>query len=131
MRKIPLLMITSRDEDLGELTALLQTTLWDVNRLTHLEDADAALKAASVPILLIDREAAGACWQTALKRLVGMRRSASVILLSNVSDAYLWDEVVKQGGFDLLTRPFKKDKVLSMFLFAYAHCRAPWPKRVS
>jgi FixJ family two-component response regulator len=65
-----------------------------------------------------------------MRRLIKTRRGACVVLLSSVADQYLWDEVVHQGGFDLLTRPFRKEQVLSTLMFAYAHCRTPWPKTV-
>jgi FixJ family two-component response regulator len=53
-----------------------------------------------------------------------------VILLSSVSDPYLWDEVAKRGGFDVLTRPFQRKAVLSMLVFAHPHCRTSWPAPV-
>ena len=131
MQKIPLLILTSREEDLGELNELLVDSAWELARVPQLEDAAAALKSTAVPVLIFDRDAAGAAWKETVKRLVKSRRHACIVLLSNVSDQYLWDEVVQQGGFDLLTRPFRREQVLSTLLFAYAHCRTPWPKAVS
>jgi FixJ family two-component response regulator len=131
MQKIPLLILTARAEDLGELTELLAESPWELTSVPQLEDAAVALKSATAPILLFDRDTAGASWRETVKRLVKSRRQACVVLLSNVSDQYLWDEVVQQGGFDLLTRPFRKEQVLSTLVFAYAHCRTPWPKAVS
>jgi FixJ family two-component response regulator len=132
MEKISILIATSRGEDAGNLRAHLADSPWE---LVEIQDATAALKSASVPILLLDSnllETGGeSTWQVELKKLAKTRRSASVILLSNVTDQYLWDEVVQHGGFDVLTRPFKKETILSVLLFAYAHCRTPWPKAVS
>jgi FixJ family two-component response regulator len=128
MRKISLLMITSRPEDEAELKELLHGTPWELEALPQIEYAAAALKAAEVPLLLFDGATAGPQWREKMKALATSRRNACVILLSNVSDQYLWEEVVQHGGFDLLTRPFRKEQVLSTLLFAYAHCRTPWPK---
>ncbi len=127
MQKIPLLMITSRAEDVKDLQALLLETPWELTAISSPDEAAAALKEAPVPILLFDRDTEGASWQTTMKRLIHSR-SACIVLVSNVSDQYLWNEVVQQGGFDLLTRPFRREQVLSTLMFAYAHCRAPWPK---
>jgi len=131
MRKISLLMITSRPEDGEELKELLQDTPWELEALPQIEDVAAALKAAAVPMLLFDSDAAGPHWREEMRALIKSRRNACVILLTNVSDQYLWEEVVQHGGFDLLTRPFRREQVLSTLLFAYAHCRTPWPKTIA
>lgn len=130
-----LLLFSSRAEDSSELKEVLRGTPWELTAVARLEDAVALLTAASVPILLLDRDAPGACgqdacWQDTMKRLIEARKNACVVLLSSVSDQYLWEEVVQQGGFDLLTRPFRKEQVLAALLFANAHVRAPWPKAV-
>ncbi len=128
MHKLPLFIVTSRPEDMAELASLLEETPWEL--IDASQDPSASLKAAAVPILLFDRDTAGACWQVSMRRLVKSRRGVCVVLLSNVSDQYLWDEVVQHGGFDLLARPFRKEQVLSTLMFAYAHCKTPWPKTV-
>lgn len=127
MKQITLLIVTSRAEDMPELLGLLRETPWELTSVPQ-EEAAAALKAAPVPILLFDRDLAGPSWRETIKRLIHSRRNACIVLLSNVADQYLWEEVVQQGGFDLLTRPFRKEQVLSALVFAYAHCRTPWPK---
>jgi FixJ family two-component response regulator len=128
MQKTPLLIVTSRPADLEELAPILQGTPWELTDASHVEDPLASLKAAAVPILLFDRDTAGASWQVTMQRLVKSRRGACVVLLSNVSDQYLWEEVVQNGGFDLLARPFRREQVLSTLMFAYARCRMPWPR---
>lgn len=130
MVKIPLLIVTSHAEDVEELKAILHGTPWEVTDASHLDDPTAALRGAAIPIVLFDRDAAGPCWQASIQRLIKCRRGICVLLLSSVADQYLWDEVVHHGGFDLLTRPFRKDQVRSTLMFAYAHCKTPWPKTV-
>ncbi len=129
MQKIPLILVTSRAEDVAELNELFHDTPWELAQATELKDACAVLKAASVPILLFDRDAPGPDWKTAIKRLIQARKNACVILISGVADQYLWEEVIHNGGFDLLTRPFRREQLLSALIFAYAHCRTPWPKK--
>ena len=132
MEKISILTATSRAEDAEQIGVHLTGTPWALVEIPQGQDATAALKAASIPILLLDSRlletAGGSTWQVELKKLAKTRRNACVILLSNVTDQYLWDEVVQHGGFDVLTRPFKREQMLSTLLFAYAHCRTPWPK---
>jgi DNA-binding NtrC family response regulator len=128
MQKIPLLIVTTRAEDIDELKALLWDAPWELTEVAQLEEAAGALKSAPAPILLFDRDTAGEVWQEALKRLIKVRRNACIVLLSSVADQYLWEEVVQHGGFDVLARPFRKEHLLSTLVFAYAHCKRPWPK---
>jgi len=46
---------------------------------------------------------------------------ACVILVSGVVDAYLWDEVVRKGGFDLLPKPLRKEGVIRTVRLARSH----------
>ena len=62
-----------------------------------------------------------------VERFVAANPRVCVILLSSVADQYLWEEVVHSGGFDLLTRPFRQEHVLSKLSFAYSHWRGRWP----
>jgi FixJ family two-component response regulator len=111
--KIPLHLVTSRSEDAAELNEILAGTSWEL-----------AQEAAQIVLLDHDPD-----WRESMKRLIHSHRNACVVLLSNVTDQYLWEEVVQQGGFDILTRPFHKEQVLSTLLFAHAHCRTPWPTK--
>jgi FixJ family two-component response regulator len=117
MEKVPVQIFTSRAEDIRELNSFLGGTPWELT----------ADRNATAPILLLDRDYSER-WQTAIGDLIKLRRTRCVVLLSNVSDQYLWDEMVQHGGFDILTRPFRKEHVLSTLQFAYAHSHAPWPK---
>src|SRR5271170_1272363 len=99
--KISLFIVTSRAEDVHELNELLHGAPWELSDVLDLAGAEQALKAAAVPILLFDRDTTDTCWQATMKRLIKIRRNACVVLISNVSDQYLWDEMVQQGGFDL------------------------------
>ena len=62
------------------------------------------------PVILYDRDLPGVEWQKGIPRLVSASNTPCLILLSDVSDPYLWDELVQHGGFDLLTRPFQREK---------------------
>ncbi len=86
-----------------------------------------SLKRTGFPIVLCDRDLAGGEWQDTLRLLHSVRDRPCVILLSNVADEYLWNEVVRRGGFDVLTRPFRKEQVVSMLEFAYTYWKTAWP----
>jgi response regulator of citrate/malate metabolism len=49
-----------------------------------------------------------------------------VILVSRVTDTYLWEEVVRMGGFDVVAKPFRKDTVEQVLTFALNHWKTGW-----
>ena len=63
MPKISLLVFTSRPEDVTELQQHLDESHWELTNVPRWEDAAGMLKAAAVPILLFDRDAARLSWQ--------------------------------------------------------------------
>ena len=121
------LLASSQQDDRRDLEAILKGSPWRLIAAAGCAEAEWAIHCLEVPIVLCDRDFSGAPWQESVRALVEARTGACVILLSNVTDQYLWDEVVKRGGFDVLTRPFEKQAVLSMLNFAHTHCRTGWP----
>jgi FixJ family two-component response regulator len=45
-----------------------------------------------------------------------------MILLTDDASPKLSTEVVRTGGFDLLTRPFEKEQVFATLISAYTQC---------
>jgi FixJ family two-component response regulator len=44
-----------------------------------------------------------------------------VILVSGVADAYLWQEVVRREGYDILTKPLHTENVLRSVKLALSY----------
>jgi hypothetical protein len=122
------ILASTHGEDQASLDQALLGTTWSVAPAGDLPVVRRGLLGARLPIVLYDRDLPGPHWQEAFEDLSSARRPAALILLSNVSDPYLWEEVVQHGGFDVLTRPFRREEVLSLLLFARTHCSAVWPK---
>jgi DNA-binding NtrC family response regulator len=122
-----LILATARGEDSAALRVALEGSPWSLETAGNIALTASALAHTPVPIVLYDRDLPGPPWQEAFDALGSVRKHVALILLSNVSDPYLWDEVLQHGGFDVLTRPFRKAEVLSLLLFARTHCTAPWP----
>src|ERR1035437_5457353 len=80
------------------------------------------------PVVLVDRHFQGSNWWTTASSLFNPAANRCLILLSDVSDPYLWNELVQHGGFDVLARPFERSEVLRTLAFAQKHCEAGWPR---
>jgi hypothetical protein len=76
-----------------------------------------------VSVILYDRELPGR-WQQAVALLAELSWQPSVILLSLVNDQYLWEEVVRQGGYDVLPKTAKAEDITRLLRAAYAHWRS-------
>lgn len=124
---VPILLVSARAEDAPNLKAILEDTPWRLVEAASSAEAVQALKRAAFPIVLYDRDLADGAWQETLRILLAAPGRACAILLSGVADEYLWNEVVERGGFDVLTRPFRKEQVISMLDFAHTHWKTEWP----
>jgi FixJ family two-component response regulator len=67
--------------------------------------------AGDAAIVILDRDLTGADWRADVKSLVHSKLSPCVILVSRVADDYLFEEVVRQGGFDITTKPIRIDEL--------------------
>jgi DNA-binding NtrC family response regulator len=123
----PVLLASGRDEDYQTLQALLKDTKWSVARALSRNDASRFCEGAVNPVVLVDRHFQGAHWQSTVASILGPDASTCVILISDVSDPYLWNELVQQGGFDVLARPFERPELLRTLAFAQRHSTADWP----
>jgi DNA-binding NtrC family response regulator len=82
---------------------------WQLRFSNTPQDAVALLCRDSFAIVLCDRDLPGTNWRSAMEKVKLAAPSASIVLVSGVSDEYLWQEVVKYGGFDVLMKPFLPD----------------------
>ena len=121
------ILASAHADDEAALFGALAGTPWILETAGDLRSVSSLLARARLPIVLYDRDLPGPSWQDAFEELSSVRKHLALILLSNVSDPYLTDEIEQHGGFDVLTRPFQRDEVLSLLLFARTHCTALWP----
>jgi DNA-binding NtrC family response regulator len=119
-----LLLASARDEDRPCLEGILDATRWRVVAVNDVTEAAAEMKRGDFPVVLCDRDLASGNWPQSLRTLLAACKKVCVILISNVTDEYLWTEVVHNGGFDVLTRPFRKEQVTAMVEFAFNYWKA-------
>src|SRR5450756_755842 len=124
---IPILLASERDDDYRTLRALLQNTKWTLVRPLSWGEVSSFCDRAVNPVVLVDRHFQGSDWRFTVSSLLNTTASCCLILLSDVSDPYLWNELVQQGGFEVLARPFERSEVLRTLAFAQKHCEADWP----
>lgn len=122
---LEVILTNGNGDDRSSLEDVLAGTPWVVVDAAPPE-IENVVREASVPIVLCDRDQSD-CWRVTIRSLMKARRDVCVIVLSSEADPLLNDEVVRCGGFDMLTRPLERAQVLPMLLFAYTHCRGHGP----
>jgi CheY-like chemotaxis protein len=75
-------------------------------------------------LILCDRNQPGHPWREVMDRLAASSPRSCILLVSPMSDDYLWWEVLQHGGFDVLIRPLRAEIVLRAIETA-AHFLAP------
>ena len=76
------------------------------------------------PVILCDRDLPGNGWRGMVEGLASSPHRACVILVSAVVDTYLWNEVVRTGGFDVLSKPIRDDDVARAVRLAWSYWNA-------
>jgi AmiR/NasT family two-component response regulator len=72
-------------------------------------------------IILFDRDAAGADWRQEVSVLATASGGACVLLISTVADDNLWNEVVLNGGYDVLRKPLREADLLRAVKLAWSY----------
>ena len=123
----PVLLASERENDHRSLQVLLQDTKWSLTRVSSWGEISSFCGCMVSPVVLVDRQFQGSNWRATVSSLFNPAANRCLILLSDVSDPYLWNELVQHGGFDILTRPFDRSEVLRTLAFAHKHCETDWP----
>jgi hypothetical protein len=105
---------------------------WNLTFASSLLEALGHAATGKFPIIVCDREISGSTWRKVVTSLVEHAPRACVLLISPVSDDYLWREVVAHGGYDVVARPLEAAAVNRAMEQAWCFCNAePLPPPLS
>jgi DNA-binding response OmpR family regulator len=94
---------------------------WDIFFANACDEACRLSDRLKPAVILFDRDVAGADWRQAVSSLASVSGSACILLISRVADNYLWNEVVSNGGYDVLPKPLREDEVLRAVRLAWSY----------
>ena len=84
---------------------------WNIVVTGSVEEALQTMGQGLFPVVVCDRDIPGWEWRDVMSAIAGRFSRTCILLSSRVSDEYLWREVVKHGGYDLLTKPLEATEV--------------------
>jgi DNA-binding NtrC family response regulator len=115
---VPVVALVLDEQDRHVLTSVSGHGLLDVHFVESCEEACAVANELTAPVILFDRDWAGSEWKTVVECLAVSPHRACVILMSSVSDDYLWQELIRRGGYDVLPKPLQADNVARLVKLA-------------
>jgi len=94
-------------EDRQALTSIADQESLQVHFAESRVEAWDAMTRLDSPVILYDRDWPGAEWRSTVQTFASSPQRSCVILASCVADDYLWQELIRYGGYDLLAKPFQ------------------------
>jgi two-component system response regulator HydG len=121
MGPIAVIGLVTGDEDRQLLAGICSRNGWHLFFAETCEEARAGLDKLKAPVVLCDRDVPGKGWRETMEKLASSPYRACIILVSGVVDTYLWNEVVRMGGYDVLSKPLREDEVVRAVRLAWSY----------
>lgn len=117
--------------DAGPLVDLAAKQHWKLTVVHAFDQALWQVAHHAFPLILLDRDVGSGDWRACVQSFARLRPIPSVILISSVGDHYLFDEVVKQGGFDVIRKPLEADELQRISRLAFTFWKSRSGQRSS
>jgi len=129
--RVTIVALVVNEQDRNVLANVFGRQPVDVHFAESCEQALVFAQRLSAPVILVDRDWPGTEWRTAVASLAVLPHHACVILVSGVADAYLWQELVRRGGYDILSKPLRAEDCLRVVKLALSYWSIRTPKFVA
>jgi DNA-binding NtrC family response regulator len=94
---------------------------WNVSFAIACSDALALIGQTKAQILFMDRDLGGSDWRETMSAFASSSNKICIMLVSRVVDTYLWSEVVRNGGYEVLPKPLRADDVSRAVNLAWSY----------
>ncbi len=84
---------------------------WKIHVTGDLDEAGSMVHRLRAPVALCDREAPDGNWRSAVRALASPGHEPCVIVCAKRVDDYLWEEVIRNRGYDILAKPLREYEV--------------------
>ena len=119
--ELTLVALVSDELDRALLSHLAAEHEWTILFARTRDEACEVLNENKAQIILCERDTFGTDWRSVIRELVSAPHLVCAILISNVSDNYLWNEVTMWGGHDVLTTPLREENVVRAIRLAWLY----------
>ena len=114
------------DRDRSVLTDISIEERFNLRLVKSEEETWAVMNRCIAPVVLYDRDSPDAEWKTVVQKLAASPHKACIILLSGVTDGYLWQELIRQGGYEVLAKPLRPEDTARVIKLALSYWLSYW-----
>ncbi len=117
VRLVAIIQNSYDSETLRQLAAIYG---WRISIVGSSDAAIALLKEQPIPLVICDRDLAGEAWPDVLAKVAAQPQAVCVLLASSVMDDYLWHQVIRHNGYDVVAKPFQPEELRRAVTFAWS-----------
>jgi CheY-like chemotaxis protein len=117
---VKLVAITENPDDSEMLRRIGGSYGWTVSIVGSSGAAIAALNGQPTPLAICDRDLSGEDWRDVLAKIALQPQAVCVLLASRVVDDYLWHQVIRHHGYDVVAKPFQPEQLRRAVTFAWS-----------
>lgn len=121
--------LSSSEREFQTVTRLLEPAAIRVHHAALLEQADFLLTITDALVLLSDMAFLDGSWTDTRQMLAKLHPRVSLVLAVEEADEKFWIDVLEQGVYDLVLKPFSADELRRILENARAH--AHWNGRAA
>jgi len=125
------LAVGANQEDLLLLRDILEADNWTVHPARSCDEARQLIARESPAVVACERELPDGTWADLYNLATALADPPPVVVVSQHSDESLWAEVLNQGGFDVLSKPFDKTEVSRVVAMAKRHGHHTTPRQAT
>jgi DNA-binding NarL/FixJ family response regulator len=97
---------------------------WELDYASDLRIALLKLQSRRFEVVIYDQDMLDQDWRSAVTSLATSAPLSSILLLSPRGHPELWNEVIRRGGHDILSKPISEDGVESTVALAMARANS-------
>jgi DNA-binding response OmpR family regulator len=110
---LTVLAVFPAEEDRKSMERVLAHSNWKLTFARDFRESQAKLRRSVPGVVISDHDLSnGYCWKDLLQELGVLEDPPPLIVVTRLTDNFLWAEVLNLGAHDLLAKPFDKREVL-------------------
>lgn len=122
--RISLLCLLADPLDRTAVSTVCHSNGWKTSFAGAPEEALRFSRRLRPPIILLDRDWSESGWREVMAALAQSSPGACILLASQVMDGYLWNEVVRNGGYDVLAKPLRAPEISRAVRLAWCYWKS-------
>jgi len=117
---VKLVAIMQNPDEAAALRQIAADYGWRVSIVGSSDAAIAALNEQPIPLVICDGDLSGEAWRDVFARIAAQPQAVCVLLASRVVDDYLWHQVIRHHGYDVVAKPFQPEELRRAVTFAWS-----------